>query len=228
VPFGAANRALHDSRPWAPPSAFLCGAPCVRDRCGKMFLSRPAGVVLFFYGSDEAPERRPSPPQFGGQGGMSSKSPPRWSTENTQLRPRARRGGYQHPQREEIAAPGESDDKARVDQVRVLAGGQGTFLVRYSQGSSELFGSGALRPTANGPAQTMTAQSTFATARDWLQVSGTGAGAGQIGLAVGGVPLSSVPFTIVDATTTRASRLPKRATRTSATPTSTRRARRIR
>jgi hypothetical protein len=95
---------------------------------------------------------------------------------------------------------GESDDQARVNQVHVLPAGEGTFLVRYFVGGTELTGSGALAPSASGAATATSTHSGLAPSRDWLQVTGTGDGTGQVSLVVGGAPLGMVPVTIADPT----------------------------
>jgi MYXO-CTERM domain-containing protein len=92
---------------------------------------------------------------------------------------------------------GASDDQARVSSAAVVSGGEATFLVRYFEVGTELSGSGALAPTATGSLTTSAAQSTLATARDWLQVDGTTAGSGQVSLVVGGQTLGSLPVTVV-------------------------------
>jgi hypothetical protein len=92
---------------------------------------------------------------------------------------------------------GESDVQALVSTAQVVSGGDATFLVRYFEAGTELSGSGALAPTATGAIAASAEQSTLATARDWLEVDGSAPGTGQVSLVVGGLPLSTLPVTVV-------------------------------
>ncbi|HEY8088945.1 MAG TPA: hypothetical protein VIF09_13895 [Polyangiaceae bacterium] len=93
---------------------------------------------------------------------------------------------------------GESDDRARISQVQISAGGEGTFLVRYFAGTSELSGNGALQPTGSGTVQATTTTSSLAARREWLRVTATPAGPGSMALGVGAHTVSTVPVVAVD------------------------------
>src|ERR1019366_7821182 len=77
-------------------------------------------------------------------------------------------------------------------------------LLRYYQGSQELNGNNAaLNPTGQGAVTAMKAQSSFAVARDFVQITGAptvtgGTAAGTVGLVAGGTTLASLPVTAVD------------------------------
>jgi hypothetical protein len=93
---------------------------------------------------------------------------------------------------------GLSDDQSQVTQAHVLAGGTATFLVRYFQGAQELYGNGAVKPTATGAVTATATTSSFSDDRDWVEIDALGGeGAGDVTLVVGGSPLTVVPATVV-------------------------------
>jgi hypothetical protein len=96
---------------------------------------------------------------------------------------------------------GYSDDQAQVTQASVVQGGVATFLVRYFKGSQELYGNGAVTPASTGAVTATTTTSSFADARDWLEVdAGQEAGSGQVALAVGGQTVATIPAVVVPST----------------------------
>jgi MYXO-CTERM domain-containing protein len=95
---------------------------------------------------------------------------------------------------------GLSDDQSQVTQARVVAGGTATFLVRYFQGAQELYGNGAVTPTATGAVTATSTTSSFADDRDWVEIDALeGMGTGSVTLVVGGSPVTVVPATVVAA-----------------------------
>jgi hypothetical protein len=95
---------------------------------------------------------------------------------------------------------GQSDSQAQVTQATVVQGGVATLLVRYFRGSQELYGNGAVTTTSTGSVTAMTTTSSFADARDWIEVDGGQvAGPGQVALAVGGSTVATIPALVVPA-----------------------------
>ena len=93
---------------------------------------------------------------------------------------------------------GASDTAAELTQASVVAGGEATFLVRYFAQGVELFGSGALTPTATGGVTVNTVSSSFASARDFVRVSPAAMGAsGTVSLSVDHVIVGELPITTV-------------------------------
>jgi hypothetical protein len=92
---------------------------------------------------------------------------------------------------------GLSDAQAQVTQASVLEGGTATFLVRYFQGSQELWGNNAVRPTGTGAVTAMTTTSSFGDDRDWVEVDAAQPGTGQVSLVVGGSTMAVIPTTVV-------------------------------
>jgi hypothetical protein len=97
-----------------------------------------------------------------------------------------------------LLVSGESDDASTVGTVRVVSGGTATFLARYFNGSQELFGNNALRPTASGVATATTAAADYSV-RDFLEVSAAQIGSGTVSLGVGQF-VTQVPVVAVDPT----------------------------
>jgi hypothetical protein len=97
-----------------------------------------------------------------------------------------------------------SEANAEVTTASVVAGGEATFLLRYYQGSQELNGNNALLdPTGQGPVTASKAQSSFAVARDFVQITAApavtgGTAAGTVALVAGSTTLASLPVTAVD------------------------------
>ena len=99
---------------------------------------------------------------------------------------------------EGLLLTGAPDAVARVTRANIVAGGEATFLVRYFAQGTELWGSGALRPTATDGVTATTVSSSFAPARDFLRVTvptvGTSA---SVSLALDDVAVTNVPITEV-------------------------------
>ena len=85
-----------------------------------------------------------------------------------------------------------SDEEAQARDLRVVAGGTGTYLARYYRGGQPLFGNGALGAATDAGATATVAQSFLFEDRDWLQVSSADAGVHSVTLNINGSPLSSV------------------------------------
>ena len=107
------------------------------------------------------------------------------------------------PDRVEIDAHGSlilgRDDEAPVHEVRVLAGGEATYLVRYFRGGRELHGNGVLSavPPAGTTAQ---ARTTFLFEnREWLSLQAAAVGNGTLQLQADGVATAAVPVAVVGA-----------------------------
>jgi hypothetical protein len=93
---------------------------------------------------------------------------------------------------------GASDDEALVSQASVVEGGQATFLVRYFAQGIELYGSGALVPTGTADIAANTVSTSFASARDFLQVTpAIESTSGTISLAVAHTVVGELPVTVV-------------------------------
>jgi len=93
---------------------------------------------------------------------------------------------------------GASDSTAEVTQANVVKGGEATFLVRYYAQGVELNGSGALTPTGTSEIAVNTVSTSFAAARDFLQVSpAIATGTGSLSLGVAHHVVGELPVTIV-------------------------------
>lgn len=96
---------------------------------------------------------------------------------------------------------GRSDADARVDELRILSGGTGTYLARYFTGGIELHGNGALsvmsavQGASGGTAQVV--KSFIFEDRDWLQVSPQMVGSGSVALAINGTAFGTFPVVSV-------------------------------
>src|ERR1044071_4450517 len=89
------------------------------------------------------------------------------------------------------------EDEAPVHEVRVLAGGEATYLVRYFRGGRELHGNGVLSavPPAGTTAQ---ARTTFLFEnREWLSLQAAAVGNGTLQLQADGVAAAAVPVAVV-------------------------------
>src|ERR1051325_7207176 len=89
------------------------------------------------------------------------------------------------------------EDEAPVHEVRVLAGGEATYLVRYFRGGRELHGNGVLSavPPANVAAQERT---TFLFEnREWLSLQASTVGNGTVQLQADGVVAATMPVVVV-------------------------------
>jgi hypothetical protein len=82
--------------------------------------------------------------------------------------------------------------EAQVTELRILEGGEATFLVRYSRGGQELHGNGVL--SVDAPADlTATARTSFLFEnREWLTVSGSAAGRSSITVYADGAAVSTI------------------------------------
>jgi MYXO-CTERM domain-containing protein len=101
---------------------------------------------------------------------------------------------------EGLLLTGASDAVAQVTQASVVAGGEATFLVRYFSQGTELYGSGALQTTATGGLTTTTTSATFATARDFLEVTAPAQGTtGSVSLMTNNIVVGQIPITEVAA-----------------------------
>jgi hypothetical protein len=96
---------------------------------------------------------------------------------------------------------GATDASAQVTTANVVAGGYATFLVRYFQQGTELYGSGALTTSSTNGLNATTVSASFATDRDFLQVgTPTIEGmTGSVALTVGGQVVGEIPITTVPA-----------------------------
>lgn len=93
---------------------------------------------------------------------------------------------------------GASDDAAVITQAAIVEGGQATFLVRYFAQGMELYGSGALTPGGTTDIAATTASTSFASARDFLQVTpDLKATTGVVSLRVGGSVVGELPVSVV-------------------------------
>jgi MYXO-CTERM domain-containing protein len=93
---------------------------------------------------------------------------------------------------------GAADQTAEISTASVVADGQATFLVRYFLQGVELYGSGALTPTGTGGVTASTVSASFATARDFLQVTPAAMGAsGSVSLLVDHNVVGELPVTAV-------------------------------
>lgn len=79
---------------------------------------------------------------------------------------------------------GYSDTQSTISSIRVVSGGTATFLVRYFDGSQELAGNNALKPTASSTLSATTVAANFSV-RDFLEVSATEMGTASVTLNVG-------------------------------------------
>jgi hypothetical protein len=94
---------------------------------------------------------------------------------------------------------GGPDAGVALSQASIIAGGEATFLVRYFAAGTELYGNHALDPAGLGGVLATTTSASFASARDFLQVTPIMGAAGQsVTLSVGGSVLGSLPVTGVD------------------------------
>ena len=100
-----------------------------------------------------------------------------------------------------LLATGASDEAAQVTQASIVAGGDATFLVRYFSQGTELFGSGAVKTSATGGVESSIVSESFATDRDFIQVSPPPMGSsGSVSLVVLGTVVSVIPITAVSPT----------------------------
>jgi len=101
---------------------------------------------------------------------------------------------------EGLLLTGAPDSTAQVSHASIVAGGEATFLVRYFAQGVELYGSGALQPTGTGGVTATTVSASFASDRDFLQVTAPAKGASaSVSLAVNHLVVGEVPITSVDA-----------------------------
>jgi len=93
---------------------------------------------------------------------------------------------------------GATDPTAQVTEASIVQGGEATFLARYFASGAELYGNGALHSTATGGITTSTVSPSFASDRDFLQVTVPSEGmSGSVSLVVHGVTVGEVPVTAV-------------------------------
>lgn len=93
---------------------------------------------------------------------------------------------------------GRTEEQSQVNDVRVLAGGTATFLVRYYLGARTLYGNGALGVDAPPGTVATTPRTYLFEDRDWLQVTPAMSGTSTLGLRVNGNHFSDVPLIAVD------------------------------
>jgi MYXO-CTERM domain-containing protein len=92
---------------------------------------------------------------------------------------------------------GASDDAAHVTRVKLVAGGDASFLVRYFRQGTELLGNHALGATSTTVEAARTSMS-LAPARDFVRLAATTAGrSGSVSLLAGGV-VTEIPLSTVD------------------------------
>lgn len=92
------------------------------------------------------------------------------------------------------------EDEARVGEVRMLAGGEATYLVRYFRDGRELHGNGVLAAVAP-PGVTTQPRTTFLFEnREWLTVAAPAAGTGALELSADGATVPAVPLVVVPET----------------------------
>jgi hypothetical protein len=95
---------------------------------------------------------------------------------------------------------GRSEQEAQVTDVRTLAGGTSTFLVRYYLGQRTLYGNGALGVDAPPNVVASTPKTYLFEDRDWLQVTPNASGTSTLALKVNGNHFSDVPLEAVSDT----------------------------
>ncbi len=95
---------------------------------------------------------------------------------------------------------GASDPAAQVTQASIVTGGEATFLARYFLQGTELYGNGALQSSATGGVTTATVSPSFASDRDFLEVTlPPGANAtGTVSLFIDHVAVGEIPVQAVD------------------------------
>lgn len=100
---------------------------------------------------------------------------------------------------EGLLLTGAGDSAAEITHASIVTGGEATFLVRYFLDGTELYGSGALTPTATANLTASTVSETFAQARDFLQVATLpSAGATEsVSLAIANHVVAQVPVAVV-------------------------------
>ena len=109
------------------------------------------------------------------------------------------------PDRVEIDAHGSlilgREDEAPVAEVRVVAEGEATYLVRYFRGNRELHGNGVLSVVAPAAVTPETRTSFLFENREWLTLhTGAAAGTGALEVLADGVKVASVPIVVVPET----------------------------
>jgi MYXO-CTERM domain-containing protein len=93
---------------------------------------------------------------------------------------------------------GRSEEEARVERPKILEGGTATFLVRYFDGDTRLYGNGVLEASASSPITLEPETSFLFENREWLQLTPGLPGHHVVELVVGG---RSVGTLDVDAVT---------------------------
>jgi MYXO-CTERM domain-containing protein len=100
---------------------------------------------------------------------------------------------------EGLLLTGAPDSVAQVTQASIVSDGQATFLVRYFSQGTELYGGGVLAPQGTNGISAATVTASFASARDFLQVTPSDASAsGAVVLNVDSVAVGELPVTTVD------------------------------
>jgi hypothetical protein len=93
---------------------------------------------------------------------------------------------------------GRPDEAARVDSVKLLSGGLATFLVRYYENDTPLYGNGVLQTTVAPQSLTAATQTTFFLEnREWLQLTASSPGSYHVELRAAGVLVQTLEVTAV-------------------------------
>jgi MYXO-CTERM domain-containing protein len=90
------------------------------------------------------------------------------------------------------------EETARVDSVKLLTGGLATFLVRYFDGETPLYGNGVLQTTVAPQTLTASTETTFFFEnREWLRLKAADPGSYHVELRAAGVLLKTLEITAV-------------------------------
>jgi hypothetical protein len=108
------------------------------------------------------------------------------------------------PDRVELDAHGylilNREPEAYVDDVRIVAGGTATYLVRYYRGDRELHGNGVLSIDAPAMVSANPRTTFLFENREWVSVSSSTVGTESIALRADGDPITTVPVITVPET----------------------------
>jgi MYXO-CTERM domain-containing protein len=88
------------------------------------------------------------------------------------------------------------DDEAPVHEVRMLAGGQATYLVRYFRGGRELHGNGVLSVAAPAGMTAQPRTSFLLENREWLVLTSTTAGSATLQLRADSATVAALPVVV--------------------------------
>src|ERR1044071_290439 len=92
------------------------------------------------------------------------------------------------------------DDEAPVHEVRVLVGGEATYLVKYFRGGRELHGNGVLAAVPPAGVDARPRTSFVLENREWLSIDATTVGDGAMDLLADEVAVKTVPTVVVPET----------------------------